>query len=149
MERKTTELPAVFLAAFATLLFEITVTKMFEFSLWANYAFLVISTAMFGLGLSGVILTRWPALLQIRQDRFLSLTTVLTAVSMLAAALTINFVPIHLPDAPLGWRRELVNVAVVFLSLGLPFMFFGPARPTSTSLPTCSAPGWVLLHRYC
>ena len=50
------ELLALFLVACASLLFEVTVTKIFEFSVWANYAYLVISTAMFGLGMSGVLL---------------------------------------------------------------------------------------------
>ena len=68
MKPRWNEMAAIFVAACATLLFEITCTKIFEFSLWANYAYLVISTAMFGLGLSGVILTRWPGLLKIQSD---------------------------------------------------------------------------------
>jgi len=54
--RRLLELLAIFAFAFATLLFEVTTTKIFEFSLWANYAYLAVSTAMFGLGFSGVVL---------------------------------------------------------------------------------------------
>ncbi|NKB23642.1 MAG: hypothetical protein GKR87_04545 [Kiritimatiellae bacterium] len=35
------ELVALFMAALASLFFEITITKIFEFSVWANYAYLV------------------------------------------------------------------------------------------------------------
>ena len=125
MKSRWTDLPAIFLAGFATLLFEVTVTKIFEFSLWANYAYLVISTAMFGLGLSGVILIRWPNLLRIRDGRFLPACAALVAVTIVGAFFTLNDVPIHLPDAPGGWGREFLNIACVFCVLGLPFVFFG------------------------
>ena len=125
MKPRWNEMTAIFLAACGTLLFEITCTKIFEFSLWANYAYLVISTAMFGLGLSGVILTRWPGLLKTRDTVFLSVNTLLCGVLMFAGFLALNFVPVHLPDAPNGWPRELLNVAIVFMALGLPFVCFG------------------------
>jgi spermidine synthase len=120
------ELAALFLAGFATLLFEITCTKIFEFSMWSNYAYLVVGTAMFGLGFSGVLLTRWPALLKSRDSRFLPINAALCAVSMFGAFLVINTVPIHLPNVPSNrWAREFLNLAIVFTSLGLPFVFFG------------------------
>ncbi|MEI6807875.1 MAG: hypothetical protein WCN95_04070 [bacterium] len=125
MKLKWNELPAIFLAAFATLLYEVTATKIFEFSLWANYAYMVISTVMFGLGLSGVILTRWPRLLTSRETIFLPATTILTAISMITGFIAMNYVPIHLVYAPNGWPREVFSIAVVFFSLGLPFVFFG------------------------
>jgi len=125
MKLRWSELIGIFLAAFASLLFEITATKIFEFSVWANYAYLIISTAMFGLGLSGVILTRWPGLLSIRDDGFLAVSAWLSGITMLLGFLVLNTVPVHLPEAPDGWFRELLHVGVVFVSLGLPFMFFG------------------------
>lgn len=125
MRLRWNELTGIFLTAFATLLFEITATKIFEFSVWSNYAYLIISTAMFGLGLSGVILTRWPDLLRLRAARFLSLSAWLSGLTMLTAFAVLNGVPVHLPEAPQGWFREFLHVGVVFVALGIPFMFFG------------------------
>ncbi len=125
MRPRWNELLAIFLAAAATLLFEITATKIFEFSLWANYAYLVISTAMFGLGLSGVLLTRFPRLLRYPEAGFLSLNSVLCGGAVFGAFLVMNFVPIHLPEAPRGWPSELGRVSVVFFALATPFLFFG------------------------
>lgn len=125
MRPKWNELLALFLAAGASLLFQVTLTKIFEYSVWANYAYLVISTAMFGLGFSGVLLTRFPKLLNIGERTFLAGTCFLTAAGMALGFFAVNHVPIHLPDAPNGWVSELVNVGIVFLGLALPFVFFG------------------------
>ena len=119
------ELLALFVIACASLIFELTTTKIFEYSLWANYAYLVISTAMFGLGMSGILLTRWHALLMIRDTRFLPWASVGAALAFGIGFLLTNYVPIHLPDAPLGWGREMLNVGCVFLGLALPFTFVG------------------------
>lgn len=125
MRRRCFELIAVFLVAFASLLFEITATKIFEFSVWANYAYLVISTAMFGFGLSGVILTRWPGLLKIKESSFLFTCALLSGITFFTAFLVMNTVPIHLPSFPDGVIRELLNVTAVFVSMGIPFVFIG------------------------
>lgn len=116
---------AVFLAACATLLFEITITKVYEYSLWGNYAYLVISTAMFGLGFSGIVLTRWPKLLEINESRFLSASAFMSALTMVVSFIAINKVPIHLPDAPHGWLNESLAIALNFGALALPYFFFG------------------------
>ncbi len=125
MKARWHELLALFLAACASLLYEITLTKIFEFSVWSNYAYLVISTAMFGLGLAGVVLMRFPGLLAVPRNRFLARNSLGMAGCMLVGFLVMNYVPIHLPDAPLGWGRELVNLGVVFCAISLPFFCFG------------------------
>ena len=125
MKVRWNELAGIFLAACGTLLFEITTTKIFEFSLWSNYAFLVVSTAMFGLGFAGVVLTRWPRLLETPSARFLSTNGAASALTMLTGFLVMNNVPIHLPDAPNGWPSEMLCVAIVFTALAVPFFFFG------------------------
>ena len=119
------ELVALFFAAGASLLYEVSLTKIFAFSVWSNYAYMVISTAMFGLGMSGVILTRWSNLLKIRADKFLSTSAFLSGLTMFTSFLIVNYVPIHLPDAPMGWGKELLNVGIVFISLCVTFAFFG------------------------
>ncbi len=125
MRVRWNELAGIFLAACGTLLFEVSTTKIFEFSLWSNYAFLVVSTAMFGLGFAGVFLTRWPRFLERDSAPFLSFNAAASALTMFTGFLVMNYVPIHLPDAPAGWAAELASVAVVFTALAVPFFFFG------------------------
>ena len=125
MKRRWTELVALMLLGGSTLLFEITLTKIFEFTLWANYAYLIISTAMFGLGLSGIILTRWPGLLRLNESYFLLASSLGVALSMLISLWLVNALPVHLPEAPFGWKRELVNTGLLFIGLSLPFVGFG------------------------
>src|SRR5512138_57737 len=102
MKARWHELLALFLAACASLLYEITLTKIFEFSVWSNYAYLVVSTAMFGLGLAGVVLMRWPGLLTAPRGRFLARNCLGMALGTAASFVVVNWVPIHLPDAPQG-----------------------------------------------
>jgi spermidine synthase len=46
----------LFCTAFASLLFELTLTRILSVALWYNFAFLIISLALLGFGLSGVLL---------------------------------------------------------------------------------------------
>lgn len=119
------ELAGIFLVSFAVLLFEITATKIVEYSLWSNYAFLVISIAMFGLGLSGVILTRWPGILKVDTGLFFAVNAFCCALAIWGAFTGLNAFPIHLPDAPNGWFAECVNLSCLFVVLSFPFLFFG------------------------
>jgi hypothetical protein len=119
------ELLGVFLVSFAVLLFQITTTKVIEYSLWANYAFLIISTAMFGIGLSGVAMTRWPGILKLDTGLFFACNALCCGVTVWLAFLGMNAIPLHLPGAPNGWGAELGNLGLLFLVLSLPYLFFG------------------------
>ena len=119
------ELAGVFLVSFAVLLFEITATKIAEYSLWSNYAFLVISIAMFGLGLSGVLLTRFPGLLKIDIGLFFAANALCCGLAIWVAFTGLNTFPLHLPDTPNGLFTELINLSFLFMTLSLPFLFFG------------------------
>jgi hypothetical protein len=125
MKPRINELVALFLCACASLLFQITLTKTFEFSIWSNYAFLIVGTAMFGLGFSGILLMRWPGLLSITAPRFLAGSSLAMAVAIPLTFLVTNTIPIHLPDAIPNWPMEILNVAIVFLFVALPYVFFG------------------------
>lgn len=119
------ELAGIFFVSFAVLLFEITATKIVEYSLWSNYAFLIIGIAMFGLGLSGVLLTRWPGILKADTGLFFAANALCCGLAIWFGYLGLNAFPVHLPDAPNGWITELLNLTALFLTLSLPFLFFG------------------------
>src|SRR5438045_9437853 len=49
----------IFLLSLATLLLELSLTRVLSVSLWYHFGFLVISTALLGFGTSGVVLALW------------------------------------------------------------------------------------------
>jgi len=50
------------LISLATLLFELSLTRVLSVSLWYHFGFLVISTALLGFGATGVTLALWTGL---------------------------------------------------------------------------------------
>src|SRR3954463_4588192 len=53
---------AIFFISMATLLLELSLTRVMSVSLWYHFGFLVISTALLGFGTSGVVLASWKKL---------------------------------------------------------------------------------------
>src|SRR5438045_9282125 len=49
----------IFLFSLATLLLELSLTRVLSVALWYHFGFLVISTALLGFGTSGVVLALW------------------------------------------------------------------------------------------
>src|SRR2546423_11761252 len=62
----------LFLISLATLLLELSLTRVLSVSLWYHFGFLVISTALLGFGASGVTLALWTDLRE-RKDLDLAL----------------------------------------------------------------------------
>src|SRR3989440_10223764 len=52
----------IFLLSLATLLLELSLTRVLSVALWYHFGFLVISTALLGFGMSGVVLALWKGL---------------------------------------------------------------------------------------
>ena len=52
----------IFFISFSTLLFELSLTRVFSVTLWYHFGFLIISTALLGFGVSGVLLSLWKKL---------------------------------------------------------------------------------------
>src|SRR6478672_1887913 len=62
---------AIFFISFSTLLFELSLTRVFSVTLWYHFGFLIISTALLGFGVSGVVLSLWR---KFREDYLLDKT---------------------------------------------------------------------------
>jgi len=52
----------IFLLSVATLLLELSLTRVLSVALFYHFGFLVISTALLGFGVSGVVVTLWTGL---------------------------------------------------------------------------------------
>ncbi|MBK8480473.1 MAG: hypothetical protein IPL40_04790 [Proteobacteria bacterium] len=109
----------------ATMLLQISWTRALSVALWYHFAFLVISTAMLGFGVSGVLLTlgrRWWAAVPL--DRALWVLAVAQAAAALLGFLAANHIPFA-PFALLADARQLVYGPLYVLALAAPFVCSG------------------------
>ncbi len=123
----------IFLIALSTLVLEIALTRVFSVSLWYQFGFMIISTALLGFGASG----SW---LAVRRDAFegdiyakLTRSTLFYSISVLIAF----FVMVHIPLDPLkpllpGTENPQAATIELVLYMGLyyavivaPFFFAG------------------------
>lgn len=114
----------IFLISLAVLLFQISLTRIFSLILFSNYAFMIISTAMFGMGLSGVILAVFPGIMKKFNsfDLFFVFSALFSA-TVLGSFLVINNVPLKM--AELKSIKNLMALAIYYFSLMTPFAFAG------------------------
>ncbi|MBW1810824.1 MAG: hypothetical protein JRJ87_21715 [Deltaproteobacteria bacterium] len=112
----------LFLAA-ATLLCEVSLTRILSVSLWYHFAFMVISTALFGLGFAGVVLgLRKKAGLV--SARLVAVGAIGTPVAFICGYWLFNLVPFEpfsLGVDSLQW----VYLPLSYLAVTIPFFFSG------------------------
>jgi len=108
----------------ASLLLEIAMTRIFAVAFFNHYAFLIISTALFGFGFSGVFLAIFPG---IKRFNFNKLLTVLSICFSLSTLITLKIVV----DVPLQFGNlekqaiQMLYLSIYFLALAIPFFFSG------------------------
>ncbi len=115
--------PGIFLISAATLLFQISLTRVFSVLFYHHFAFLVISTALFGFGFSGVFLFFFQSKIRNIKNT-LSLSALLFAVSSLLSYKLILMLPhqfMDIADNP----RQIVRLVLNYALLIVPFFFSG------------------------
>ncbi len=128
---QTTERPSlkayagIFTLSGSILMFELALTRIFSVVLWSNLAFMIVSTALFGFGLSGAYLALRP--IRLRDPlRSISWYCFLSAACMIGSYLVVTHVPFqmwHFDRNPMNY----VSLAVWEISLTAPFYFAGLA----------------------
>jgi len=111
----------VFTASFSGLVFQITLIRIFSISLWYHFAFMVISIAMLGLGLSGSLISLLPDL---KSRRHWPRYSLLLSTSLFLCILVANrfpFDPVQLQWSP----QHLLYLGGYYLVLMVPFVFIG------------------------
>ncbi len=108
----------------ASLLVEVTMTRIFSVSFFSHFAFLIISTALFGFGFSGVALSIFPFFKRINLNRALVIFSLLFSISTIITLKIVVEVPLRfseLKDNPL----QYIYLAIYYISLAVPFFFNG------------------------
>ncbi len=108
----------------AGLAFEITLTRLFSVTQWYHFAFLAVSVALLGYGASGTALSLAPRWTEPPTGRRASTLSVLFAVAVVGAYLSLNHLPFD--SYRIAWERvQLVYLILYYLALTGPFFCAG------------------------
>lgn len=114
----------VFLVAMVTLLFELTMVKIFDVLWYPNLGFMVISLAMFSLGLAGVIGALRPFGAR-RRNVLIACFTIGLAVSMIAIFPVLHQFHFYMNMLNAYPLNAIRNIFIVVFFATLPFLFSG------------------------
>src|SRR5258708_23352291 len=99
----------IFLLSLATLLLELSLTRVLSVALWYHFGFLVISTALLGFGASGVALALWTDLGERAPlDRSLALLSIAFGIATIGSFWVMQ----HIPFDPFSQRAPLTHHAL-------------------------------------
>ncbi|MCP4676381.1 MAG: hypothetical protein GY854_12890 [Deltaproteobacteria bacterium] len=122
-QTRRTLFPGILLISAATLLLEVGWTRVLSVTLWYHFAFMILSTALFGFGFAGVALSlRRKA--QVISSRFIATAACCTPFAFAAGYTAFNLIPFEpfsLGRDPWQW----LYLPLSFLAVTLPFFFSG------------------------
>ncbi len=114
----------IFLISVATLILEISLTRLLSVAQWYHFAFMVVSIALFGFGASGTLLSVFPRLLDKGLDHLTTYSSALFSVACIGSFVLVNqvqFDPFRLAWDPL----QVAYILVDYLVLSIPFLLGG------------------------
>lgn len=114
----------IFLTAMSTLLLEFTLTRVLSVSLWYHFAFMIISIALLGFGISGVVLYRSKKLSAIPAEKLLAALGIIYGISVIACFILMNKIPFD-PFSLLSDSMQFVYLPVFYLLITVPFFVAG------------------------
>jgi len=117
----------IFLLSLATLLLELSLTRVLSVALWYHFGFLVISTALLGFGTSGVVLALWRRLREkICLDRALATLALLFGLLTVLCFWLMQRIPFD-PFSLFSDQRQLAFMPLYYIVISLPFFCSGLA----------------------
>jgi len=117
-------LPDIFVVSFALMVLEIAYTRVFSFKLYYYFTYLILGTALLGIGTGSVLLALWPRLRAIPTERLLARCCLLAAGAVVlgyAVVVGVRLEAFALTLKPVESLRLLALIAAVFA----PFLFGG------------------------
>jgi hypothetical protein len=117
----------IFLISFATLLLELSLTRVLSVALWYHFGFLIISTALLGFGVSGVVLALWRWL---REEVSLDHALVLLALAFGLLTIICFWLMQRIPFDPFSLFsdiRQIYFMPLYYIIISAPFFCSGLA----------------------
>jgi spermidine synthase/MFS family permease len=119
-------LAAVALTSATALAYEVLLLRFFALAQWHHFAYMVISLALLGYGISGTVLALAPQRLLARFETLFVTAILLFGVSAVGCALIAQAVPFNAEE--MLWNpRQLYWLMLIYLLLALPFFFAASA----------------------
>ncbi|MFQ5666528.1 MAG: hypothetical protein ACE5I7_08855 [Candidatus Binatia bacterium] len=114
----------VFLVSAAALMVEVGLTRIFSFTYWYHFAYLLISVALLGIGAAGSFLTAFPRVFNARPTLVLTSSAAIAAAGCLAILLVVAWGDLS-PAALLGQPGDWIPLLALYAVLLLPFFCTG------------------------
>src|SRR3984893_1078933 len=117
----------IFLISFSTLLFELSLTRVFSVTLWYHFGFLIISTALLGFGVSGVLLSLWRKFREeYPLDKTLGWLALCLSLSVIFCFWLLQKIPFD-PFSLYSDKMQFFYMPLTYLVVSIPFFFSGLA----------------------
>lgn len=115
---------AIFIVALSTLFLEFTLTRILSVTLWYHFAFMVISVALLGFGISGVVLAVSKKIKEYDPDKLLSVLSIAYGISVIGCFILMNKIPFD-PFSLLTDSIQFLYLPIYYLLITIPFFFSG------------------------
>jgi hypothetical protein len=114
----------IFLVSLSTLFLEFTLVRILSVSLWYHFAFMIISIAMLGIGVSGIVLSISRKLRETPAGKLLSYLSLAYGISIILSFLLFNQVPFE-PFSLLSDSMQFIYLPLYYILITMPFFFSG------------------------
>lgn len=112
------------LVSLSTLMLEFNLIRVLSVSLWYHFAFMVISIALLGFGVSGVTLVLSDRLKRISISTFTTVVSLLFSISIVLSFYIINLIPFD-PFSLFVDAKQFIYLPIYYLTVTLPFFLAG------------------------
>jgi hypothetical protein len=114
----------IFFVSLSALFLEFTMIRILSVSLWYHFAFMIISIALLGFGISGVYLFLNKTLQKYSSDKLLSVLSIFYALSITLSFILINKIPFD-PFSLFSQPVQFVYLPLYYILIMIPFFFAG------------------------
>ena len=121
---KASYFAGIFFIALSTLLLEFTLTRILSVALWHHFAFLIISIALLGFGISGVFVSLNKKISGIETGKLLTYLSILYGLSVMTSFILMNKIPFD-PFSLLTEPVQFLYLPLYYLLITIPFFFAG------------------------
>lgn len=112
------------LVSLSTLMLEFTLIRVLSVSLWYHFAFMIISIALLGFGISGVTIVVSDKLNKAEINKFLLFTSIAFSLSIIISFIIINKIPFD-PFSLFIDTSQFLYLPIYYLTITLPFFLAG------------------------
>ena len=115
----------VFFVSMGVLLLQISLTRIFSFTIWYHFAYVTISVALLGYGASGAFLAVFPGLSGASPGRRLPVYAMACALSIVLCLVAIAKIPFHPFQVRAYPAQQVPLMLAYYLAVTTPFFFGG------------------------